>query len=126
VVLLLIVFVTVLAVRTWDVQSGPPLALWHTFVPHELSRDQIARSDWAGWMAAEDKVFAEVKKEVSDKLSPEEQNPSNRYFEGAPIYPGHFKQDWNRSYELAPNGTPKGAVVLLHGLTDSPYSLRYV
>jgi alpha-beta hydrolase superfamily lysophospholipase len=52
--------------------------------------------------------------------------PINRYFEQSPIYPARFAQDWNRSYLLEPNGKPVGAVVLLHGLTDSPYSLRHV
>ena len=51
--------------------------------------------------------------------------PENRYFEGSAIYPEKFATDWNRSYEMAPEGPPKGAVVLLHGLTDSPYSMRH-
>src|SRR5262245_28712946 len=42
------------------------------------------------------------------------------------MYPGNFKQDFNRSYTLEPDGPPVGAVVLLHGLTDSPYSLRHI
>src|SRR5208283_1852514 len=37
-----------------------------------------------------------------------------------------FRQDWDRSFVLEPNGEPLGAVVLLHGLTDSPYSLRHI
>ena len=52
--------------------------------------------------------------------------PGNRYFAGSPIYPGKFAQDWNRSYVMEPAGAPAGAVVLLHGLTDSPYSLRHI
>ncbi len=27
---------------------------------------------------------------------------------------------------MMPDGKPKGAVVLLHGLTDTPYSLRHI
>ena len=42
------------------------------------------------------------------------------------MYPARFARDWNRSYVLEPDGTPMGAVVLLHGLTDSPYSLRHI
>jgi alpha-beta hydrolase superfamily lysophospholipase len=42
------------------------------------------------------------------------------------VYPGHFTQDWNRSYVLEPQGAPTGAVVLLHGLTDAPYSQRHI
>ena len=117
---------TVLGVRAFDSQRGPQLELWHTFVPHELSAAEIDKSDWAQYLAAEDKAFAEVRAQVTDKLSPENQVQGNRYFAGSAIYPGNFKQDWNRSYTMDPAGTPVGAVVLLHGLTDSPYSLRHV
>ncbi|MGJ7509975.1 alpha/beta hydrolase [Variovorax sp. GT1P44] len=121
-----VVFVTAIALRTYDVQRGPPLELWHTLVPHELSRAELAKADWAGYLAAEDKAFAEVRAEVTDKLPPEARVPGNRYFDGSPIYPGRFVQDWNRSYVLEPQGPPRGAVVLLHGLTDSPFSLRHI
>ncbi len=63
---------------------------------------------------------------MTDKLDPESRDPANRYFADSPIYPGKFAQDWNRSYILEPAGAPVGAVVLLHGLTDSPYSLRHI
>ena len=42
------------------------------------------------------------------------------------MFPGKFKQDWNRSTILTPAGTPVGAAVFLHGLTDAPYSLRHI
>ena len=44
----------------------------------------------------------------------------------ARCHPGRFAHNWNRSYILLPAGPPRGAVVLLHGLSDSPYSLRHV
>ena len=118
--------VVVLAWRAYDALRAPHLARWHTFVPHEASAQQIAKLDWAGYLQAEKQLFDEVRTEVTDKLEPEDQVESNRYFSGSPIYPGRFAQDWNRSYVLLPQGTPVGAVVLLHGLTDSPYSLRHV
>ena len=40
------------------------------------------------------------------------------------MWPGQFTPDANRSFVLMPAGKPRGAVVLLHGLTDSPYSVR--
>ncbi|WP_431276833.1 alpha/beta hydrolase [Variovorax ureilyticus] len=123
---LVIVFVTAIALRTYDVQRGPPLERWHTFVPHELSQDELRKADWAAYIAAENKAFDEVRAEVTEKTPPEAQVPSNRYYKNSPIYPGRFAQDWNRSYILEPDGAPRGAVVLLHGLTDSPYSLRHV
>jgi alpha-beta hydrolase superfamily lysophospholipase len=120
------VLLTILIGRAISAQRGAPLKLWHTFVPHDLEAAQIDAMEWPGYLAAEDKLFAEVRSQVTDKLPPEDRVPSNRYFDGSPIYPPHFKTDWNRSYVMEPDGAPSGAVVLLHGLTDSPYSLRHI
>ena len=124
--LLLLGGVVLLGVRAWDVHRGPDLHPWHTFVPHELDAGEIADADWTTYIAAENEAFEEVRKEVTGHLDASERTPGNRYYEGSPIYPGHFANDWNRSYIMEPDGPPKGAVVLLHGLTDSPYSLRHI
>jgi alpha-beta hydrolase superfamily lysophospholipase len=121
-----VVLLTALVLRAYDSQRGPPLELWHTYVPHELTAAEIAKSDWVKYVAAEQRIFDEVRAEVTDKLEAEARDPANRYFAGSPIYPGNFAQDWNRSYVMEPAGAPAGAVVLLHGLTDSPYSLRHI
>jgi alpha-beta hydrolase superfamily lysophospholipase len=124
--LLVVVAATLLAVRAYDSQRGAPLQLWHTFVPHDMRAADIDKADWPAWLHAEEAVFREVRAEVVDKLDPESRSISNRYYAGSPIYPGKFVHDWNRSYVLEPDGPPVGAVVLLHGLTDAPYSLRHV
>jgi alpha-beta hydrolase superfamily lysophospholipase len=126
VTLVAVILATVLAVRAWDAQRGPPLEIWHTHVPHEMSAAEIGASNWTQYLAAEQKAFADVRAEVTDKLEPEARNAANRYFAGSPIYPGNFAQDWNRSFVLEPSGPPIGAVVLLHGLTDTPYSVRTI
>ena len=123
---LAIALAAVLGVRAWDSLSGPPLEPWHTFVPTELSADETARTDWKGYLAAEQAAFDEVRREVSGKLAPRARVASNRYFDGSPLDPARFSTDWNRSFVLEPDGAPSGAVVLLHGLTDSPYSMRGV
>jgi hypothetical protein len=117
--------VALIAWRAYDALRAPHLERWHTFAPHEASAEQIAQLDWAGYVQQENRLFDEVRSEVTDR-SNEDRIGSNRYFADSPIYPGRFAQDWNRSYTLAPAGMPVGAVVLLHGLTDSPYSLRHV
>ena len=111
---------TLLAIRAWDSQRGPALEPWHTYVPHELDRDALARIDWAAYLKAENDLFDEVRRQVTRQLAPDERIPANRYFEGSPVHPDSFVQDWNRSFVLEPSGAPVGAVVLLHGLTDSP------
>jgi alpha-beta hydrolase superfamily lysophospholipase len=125
-VVLAVSAVTLLVVRGFDSQRGPPLELWHTFVPHELSADELDKADWNQYVAAEERAFSDVRSEVTDRLSPEARDESNRYDATSQIYPGKFATDWNRSYIMLPQGAPVGAVVLLHGLTDSPYSLRHI
>ncbi len=114
------------AVRIVQSQSGPPLDRWHTYIPREMRRAEIGTSDWAGYLKAEQRLFDEVTTEVTQRLDERERVPSSRYYEGSPVYPGRFAVDWNRSFALEPAGEPVGAVVLLHGLTDSPFSLRHV
>lgn len=121
-----VVVMLLLGVRAWDSQRGPPLELWHTYIPRELSGKDIARADWTAYLAAEQAVFDKVRAEVTLKLDPEARQPANRYFNGSPVHPGNFSTDWNRSFVLEPDGPPAGAVVFLHGLTDSPYSSRHL
>ncbi len=115
-----------LGIRTWDSQRGLPLEPWHTFIPDELKADELDKADWAQYLAAEQVAFDQVQSEVTQRLAPEERIPVNRYFAGSPIYPGGFADDWNRSHVLEPDGPPKGVAVLLHGLTDAPYSQRHI
>jgi alpha-beta hydrolase superfamily lysophospholipase len=114
------------ALRAYNVSNGPPLQLWHKYVPPEMSAADIDRADWPTWIAHENTLFADVRANVTDRLPWSERIASNRYFAGSPLYPAKFEHDWNRSYVLHPPGPPVGAVVLLHGMTDAPYSLRHV
>ena len=120
------VLVTLLGLRIYNIQQSPPLAAWHTYVPDELHANELDQMSWQQYMAHEEALFAQVRQHVGAKIGPEDKVESNRYFEGSQVNPNHFAHDWNRSYILAPAGEPKGAVVLLHGLTDSPYSLRHI
>jgi alpha-beta hydrolase superfamily lysophospholipase len=112
--------------RAWLLAPAAPIAAWHTEVPPEIDPAAIDAGDWAAYLAAEDAAFAFVRDRVTKTLPPGERLPLNRFFSGSPIYPPHFVRDWNRSFILEPVGPPRGVVVLLHGLTDSPYSLRHV
>lgn len=120
------VLVVFLGIRIVDSQSGPSLQLWHSFVPDELRAEAIDRLEWDGYLAAEARLFEQVRREVTESLPPEARTPENRYYTGSPLHPARFEQDWNRSYVLEPEGAPRGVVVLLHGLTDAPYSLRHI
>lgn len=116
----------VVAVRIYGSRAGPELERWHTYIPREMRSAEIEKSDWAGYLRAEQLLFDRMKAEVTQKLTEGERVPSSRYFEGSPVHPARFSVDWNRSFVLEPVGEPTGVVVLLHGLTDSPFSMRHV
>jgi alpha-beta hydrolase superfamily lysophospholipase len=125
-VLALVSLLTLLAVRIFDTQRGPPLELWHTYAPHELTGSQLRDAGWQDYLAAEQSLFEAVRTQVTERLEESARVPANRYFDGSPLYPGRFATDWNRSFVLEPDGEPVGAAVFLHGLTDSPYSMRHM
>ena len=112
--------------RVYASWKALPLSLWHTTTLDEMTADEIDAADWAEYLRREEQLFADLKASVTDRLPASAQNAGNRYYEGSPLYPAHFAKNWNRSYALVPAGEPTGVAVLLHGLTDSPYSLRHV
>ena len=58
VILLLLV---VLGARTYVAVTDDRLAVWHRYAPDEPTAEEIDAMDWAAWMAAEDRAFAEVR-----------------------------------------------------------------
>jgi alpha-beta hydrolase superfamily lysophospholipase len=123
---LLLLAVAGFGVRALRAVRALPLQPWHTHVPVELTSAELATADWPRYLAQERAIFEDIRVNVTQRLGPDARVPYNRYFEGSPVYPPRFAQDWNRSYVLEPSGPPRGVAVLLHGLTDSPYSLRHV
>lgn len=124
--LVLVSLLTLLTARVCELQRGPPLELWHTFAPREMSGSQLRDANWQDYLAAEQAIFDEVREEVTARLAPDARAPVNRYYDGSLVYPGRFATDWNRSFVLEPDGEPVGSAVFLHGLTDSPYSMRHI
>jgi alpha-beta hydrolase superfamily lysophospholipase len=119
-------FVLLVALRSCQLSDELDLASWHTWAPAEPDAREIDALDWTAWRRAEDALFAAVAAHMRKALEPQQRVPANRYFEGSPVNPRRFSRDWNRSYVMVPDGQPVGAVVLLHGLTDAPYSLRHI
>lgn len=112
--------------RIYDTERGPALQPWHTLVPQEMTADDIDHADWQSYVATEERLFREVNHQLEKKLTPDSRTPLNRYYPGSLVWPERFSHDWNRSWIMRPDGRVRGAVVLLHGMTDSPYSLRHI
>lgn len=115
-----------LGLRAYRAYTGEPLEPWHTYKPRELTKRELAKADWRAYLEREEKLLEDVRENVTRKLKPGVAVAANRYHADSPLNPDRFAVNWNRSFVMLPEGAPRGAVVLLHGLTDSPYSMRHV
>ena len=124
--LLLGMLLVVVVGRAWMVASGPGTAPWHRVAAEEPTPAALDRMRWAEWTAAEARAFDAARAEVTAKLRPAQRVAASRFTPGGPLDPAGFARDWNRSFLLEPAGPPRGAAVMLHGLTDAPYSVRHL
>ncbi len=114
----------VLGFTLYAVNMLPPLQPWHTERLHEeFSALRHGDLDFAGYLKREEKLFAELNETVagwdtrSEAFLHSRFNPAsavNRLADGAPH---------NRSFRLT-SREPKGQALLIHGLSDSPYSMK--
>jgi alpha-beta hydrolase superfamily lysophospholipase len=65
-----------------------------------------------------------MRRDLPRKMEASDRTPLNRYVDDSLASPMAFGHDWNRSFVLEPAGEVRGVAVMLHGLTDSPYSMR--
>jgi alpha-beta hydrolase superfamily lysophospholipase len=99
---------------------------WHQLRPaSEFTAVRAAEvRDLEGYLRLEAKLFEETAAALARRV---ERFPAlSRFDPASPTSPARFDRDWNRTFELAPAGEPSGEALLLHGLSDSPYSLRAV
>ncbi len=122
----LLLIVAVVGIRAFQAWRDPAMAPWHRFAPDDAGAAAIDDMTWTDWQDRETQVFAEVAREVGEDLPEIYRTPENRYFPGSPLYPANFATDWNRSFTLTPDGPPRGVAVLVHGLTDAPFSMRHL
>ena len=119
---LLLAFVLLLG-RAFQARNQPELAPWHRLLlDNEVQARDIGKDyTWANYLQAEQRLFAEQSRKQSRASMPGQYRYQRDSRLGAP--PG--QHDWNRSYQSMPQQS-RGGVLLLHGLSDSPYSLRHV
>ena len=111
----------------WFLTHGPEPKVWHT--AHLQQEFTVAKASEVtsieDYRRLEDRLFAELQTKVLDKVTPAERNPFNRFSSGSRSDPAVWPTNWNRTFEISPPN-PTGAALLLHGLTDSPYSMRSI
>jgi alpha-beta hydrolase superfamily lysophospholipase len=119
------VCVTLLVVAVVALNKRPDLSIWHKVdLDEEFTRHSKVK-DFAGYLELEERLFAELERKVYQKTGPADANSINRYQHGSMTDPTAMKPDWNRNYMLT-RENPKAGVLLLHGMSDSPYSLRHL
>lgn len=117
-------FITVLVIVIYSLNNRPDLSIWHT---HDLSGEYTAGSEidsFESYLALEERLFEELKTEVYQVTEPGGPEVLNRYRSGSPADPGMQEFNWNRTFERPALSAPTAGVLLLHGMSDSPYSMR--
>lgn len=117
--------VGVLLLYVWWVRSGPPVAPWHTV---ELEEELTAENaddvrTLADYQALEERVLRELDAKVYAVTPTGPAYTLVRYSAGSASDPRQRSPNWNRTFELGPEEAV-GGVLLLHGMSDGPYSLR--
>jgi alpha-beta hydrolase superfamily lysophospholipase len=105
--------------------SRPDLEVWHTAKFDEEFTVESEVDNLADYLALEERLFRQLDEQVYDRIEGKDKRQINRFHRGAAADPGRWPQNWNRSFEL-PVDAPKAGVLLLHGMSDSPYSLRNI
>jgi alpha-beta hydrolase superfamily lysophospholipase len=103
----------------------PDLAPWHTDrLEHEFDARRDAQLDFAGYQALEQQLFAGL--QAWQAAHADTPGIANTRFDpnGAPARLSGGAP-FNRSYRLeVTSGPVRASALLVHGLTDSPYSMR--
>ncbi len=108
-----------------QLQTRPELRVWHTAeLQEEFTVDYASTiNTFAVYQQLEQRLFRQLLSKVYDQVQGEDRRQLNRYSKGSLADPEKFDRNWNRSFEFS-TPDPKGGVLLIHGLSDSPYSMR--
>jgi alpha-beta hydrolase superfamily lysophospholipase len=118
----------VLLVQLVGAWRKPPEQPWHgwRYTTEFRASDADPGYGLDDYLAQEQRVFDELSAYVASDGPRGPESYWHRFAPGGPNNPLTFARSWNRTFVLEPGREPVGGVLLLHGLTDSPYSLRGV
>ncbi|MDJ0779933.1 MAG: alpha/beta hydrolase [Gammaproteobacteria bacterium] len=115
--------VVLVGLYIYQQQNRPDLKLWHRAVLDAEFHADLAINDIEAYLELEERLFAQLDQQVYAQIDATDRRQVNRYSKGSLTDPGGYRQNWNRSFLLS-HDEPAAGAVLLHGLSDSPYSLR--
>jgi alpha-beta hydrolase superfamily lysophospholipase len=88
----------------------------------EFTADKQLTS-FSDYLKLEDRLFEQLQTRVFDRIDTADRRLFNRFYQDSLSNPARWQNNWNRSFELETDN-PQAGVLLLHGMSDSPYSLR--
>jgi alpha-beta hydrolase superfamily lysophospholipase len=106
--------------------SNSPLKPWHTEqLGEEFSMEMAGNQirSFGDYLLLEQRLFKELDEKIYANSATGLAHALERYSSNSSADPGREQPNWNRSFELHAD-EPVGGVLLLHGMSDSPYSLR--
>jgi len=123
--IVLTVIATIWIVRGMAARKMPELEVWHTYeAEHAFRADDYPDGISLGeYRELEDRLFAEIDEQVYASVGSDDLDTYNRYNKQGLAYAGEDGQVWNRSFSIDTDN-PTGGILLLHGASDSPYSVR--
>jgi len=106
-------------------RGSQALMPWHTERLTEEFAEKMAGEvrTFDDYLKLEDRLFTQLEEKVYGSTPTGPQYNLVRYSSGSAADPQHLTPNWNRTFELT-SDAPVGGVLLLHGMSDSPYSLR--
>lgn len=121
----LLVLATFIVGRGFEARRHLPLEPWHRLTP----KAEVTASDLSDtftleqYLDRERELFAEVDRSLAADIATRDPLVPNRYLPRSVSSPTRLGWDGNRTFERIPSETHAGAL-LIHGLTDAPYSLH--
>ncbi len=124
---MIIIWFTIILLYASQARKKGELKLWHKIRLNSefKAKDFDDKFTFTDYQKMENDLFNELQKKIYNGIDAADKHQFNRYNSDSPCNPDNFKQNYNRSYELIPEKAT-GGVLLIHGLTDSPYSMKYL
>ncbi|MFK7852061.1 MAG: alpha/beta hydrolase [Akkermansiaceae bacterium] len=118
-------FASFVALAIYVLNDRAELSIWHEVDLDEefTSRSKVENFD--GYLELEERLFTQLRTEVYEKTPAGDDKTYDRFREGSAMDPESWETNWNRTFELVQDEA-KAGVLLLHGMSDSPYSLRHL
>lgn len=120
-------FIVIVGLYVYQLESRPDLKVWH-----QAALDVEFHAGLAGeittleqYQQREAQLFEQLEEQVYARIDAADRRSINRFSTNSLTDPRGYPKNWNRTFVLSQN-EPLAGAVLLHGLSDSPYSLRSV